>query len=207
MRIEFQTIIKGAETLLSFMEGNIPSVVRIQNLHYIVVPRALRFFDFYKFALKSVPDSNVITIEDFNTYDIVKVDKSQMIISSDTKKILNIDLFTAYDGSKLLGSLTDNPGAVISYYNRLSKFLPYDFNNKDYVFWLIKYSHEVIPTSTAILTFLYTLYHLENVKITSYTDGDEKAVEYITRLKEKLGTIGKDFDKAIENLGILGVLL
>ncbi len=210
IKIDFQNLVRGAEILLPLMEedGSIPSVVSLKNLKHVVKPGVSNHLN-YKFGKPIFSANSVISIESFNTYDITDVAEAHIDIFSSYKKIISIDLFveSPYGFShSFAGTLTNSPRSVIPCYEFLLVNLPLELEDKvDRNF--VKCAHQVISTSATFLTFLYTLYHIEDVKVMSNIDGDEKAIDYVTKLIERIKTIGNNFDEAIENLGILTTLL
>jgi hypothetical protein len=212
--LSFQNLVEGAKFLPPLLEDrSIPSSVSLRNLRYLVVPRATRYLDYFSKPIfkSSLPSGNlIITLQDFNTYDIVNVNKAHINIFSAVKMVLSMELFLD-EGSRLVGSLKfPTVDGTIPDYQFLTEVLPFDFGNKVDDRFLSVYgsSHSVILTSSVILTFLYTMYNLDNgVKVVSNSDGNDKAIDYINKVRDRLEIIGKNFIEAIENLGILNAVL
>ena len=215
-KLDFQNLVGGAVALLPLMEDkSIPSVINIKNIQYLVVPRALLFFDYFTkpiFKSPKVSENSIITIKDFNTYDVVKVEKAHINLFSGVKMVLSVDLFVdPSDGSFLVGTLTSHPTTeALPHYRYLTEALPFDLNNKadNRILNVTSASHQVISFSTALLTFLYTMYNLDGgIKIISNTDGNGKAIDYIYAVRDRLKVIGGNFIEAVENLRILNTVL
>jgi len=215
-KLDFQNLVGGAVALLPLMEDkNIPSVINIKNLQYLVIPKALLFFDYFTkpiFKSPKISESSIITIEDFNTYDIVKVEKAHINLFSAVKMILSIDLFVdPSDRSFLVGTLKSHPiTEVFPPYRYLTEVLPFDLSNKadNRILNVVSSSLQVISFSTALLTFLYTMYNLDGgIKIISNTDGSGRAVDYIYAVRDRLKVVGGNFIEAVENLRILHTVL
>jgi hypothetical protein len=218
-KLDFQNLIGGAEQLLPLMEDKrIPSVINIKNIQSLVIPKALSFFDYFTkpiFKSPKVLENSIITIEDFNTYDIVKVERAHINILSAVKTILSIDLFVDhFNRSFLVGTLKSPPTTeALPPYRYLTEVLPFDLSNEvdNRILNVVSSSLQVISFSTALLTFLYTMYNLDGgieiVSIVSSTDRNGRAIDYIYTVRNRLKVTGRNFIEAVENLRILHTVL
>jgi hypothetical protein len=212
--ITFDKVLRSGKFLLPMMEEKkMPHVVNIRNIPYLIVPDAVKFFGHYKKLIPApieAPESSVISIDDFNNHRIVPAQEARINIFSDGKHITVIDLH-ANSHSSIMGSFSEQYIKGIEYhYNFLLDTLPFDLNDestKTTGKFVILWSNTLIQTSTLILTFIYTLFNLdERVKITSNSDPSDSAVGYIKLLIDKITTIADNFLEAIENLNFLSVL-
>jgi hypothetical protein len=212
--ITFDKVLRSGKFLLSLMEEKkMPHVVNVRNIPYLIIPDAVKFFDYFKKSIQTPienPESSIISIDNFNNYRIVPVQEARINIFTNGRHITVIDLLTA-PYSDIMGSFSGDYIKGIEYhYNFLLDTLPFDLNDNSTQTtgkFVILWSNTLIKTSTLILTFIYTLFNLdERIKVTSNSDPSDVAVGYIKLLRDKVTTIADDFLEAIENLNFLSVL-
>lgn len=212
--ITFDKVFRSGKFILPMMEDKkMPHVVNIRNIPYLIVPDAVKFFNYKKLipAPIEAPESSVISIDDFNNHRIVPAQEARINIFTNGRYITVIDLYT---GSNIMGSFSEQYIKGIEYnYNSLLDTLPFDlFDLNDESTqttgkFVISWSNTLIQTSTLILTLIYTLFNLdERIKITSNSDDPSVAVGYVKALTDKITTIADNFLEAIENLNFLSVL-
>jgi uncharacterized protein YqfB (UPF0267 family) len=208
-RFELHKVLEIGDALLSMMEKRaIPHAINIRNIPYLVIPNAVKFFNYFKKPLLTPieePENSVITIDDFNNHMIVPASDIRINVFSNGRYISSIDLLAI---SQIVGTFGEQYVKGIRYnYNFLRNTLPLDLENSSNSAthkFVIVWSDTLIKTSTLILTFIYTLTNLnEKVKIVSNSDPSDVAVKYIEALRDELRNLGDNFFEVIENLYIL----
>jgi hypothetical protein len=155
----------------------------------------------------------VVTIDDFNVYELVNTDKPNHI------HIYSNPRLGLFSGLEVFVNCGERPGVVnipgghskivYSDYEFLGDFLPFDITRKGHKMWynIILSMNWVVSFSIATFNLLYALYNLDNCKVEGELGSDvEPIVEYVNRVAGRVENIGKDFFEAVENLKVLTTL-
>jgi hypothetical protein len=213
--LNFRDVIHSFDTLVPLLddEKRVP-FVRIDNLFQIVVPRAAMFVEDFKSVFKSKNhDNTIVTLEDFNVYEIINTDKPNHIhiYSNSKRRFSGIDVFVNCGEKPSVARVLDGySGFVYSDYEFLSDFLPFDVTMKGHKMWynIILSMHWAVSFSIATFNLLYALYNLDSCKVEGELGSDvEPVLEYVNRVSNRVKNMGRDFLEAIDNLRLLGNLL
>jgi hypothetical protein len=218
-----------AESLHRITEAGIP-YVKIYNLKHLVVPKAMKHFSlFRRFVLKkrdsaenTSTDKDLLTIEDFKTFEVVRARDTQLgVKSTDSGELISLEATAyRYGTGYLLGRWGSSMRKkFVSAYKTMEDLLPIpivevpkmEFDNDDFY----TSSFTVLTFSTAILTFLYFLYtfnprkvnHKYMTLIASIEGSTATALDRIEEISERLQGLGNNFPTMLENLRIVSYFL
>jgi hypothetical protein len=207
IKLNFKMVLDSGKFLLRLMEkNNVPHLMSIKDIPYVVVPEAVKFYPHLKKLIPTPigdPENPILTANDFNNYLITPaLPMTKIVITSNGTHVSSIDLYTGYNSS-VLGYFSDLCSKGILYnYVHLKEILPFNFEtNSDpelhrYAIYRVD---NVVKASTLILTFLYVL----SIRLTSGFDSPDFITQYIEALAEKLKPLGNDLVKIVNNLYLL----
>jgi hypothetical protein len=190
--------------------------VRVYNLRDIVVPRAMKYFPTFKRIIFREPaptNSDLLTIDDFKTFEIVKTPSNQLLVgTAESGEMIGLKMDTYRYGTVYnLGKWGIFMRASLDkVYRDLVSMLPIPIAE------ITKTEPENFYTpsltlstfSAASLSFLYFLYtfdarqvnHKYKVKVFAVRGTTADAIDKLKKMSERLRELGDDFPTMLNNL-------
>jgi hypothetical protein len=205
------------ESLHLMGDAGIP-YVKIYSLKHLIVPKAVRYLPTLKrviFKEQTFTDSDLLTIEDFKTFEIVKARDTHLEVSSaESGELIGLKIYAYRNGTAYsLGQWGIFMGtSLIRGYGDLVSVLPIPISEVKNIMSENLYTSllNLSASSTATLSFLYFLYnfdakkinHKYMVKVFAVRGTNSDAVDKLTEINKRLRELGDDFLTMLDNLRV-----
>jgi hypothetical protein len=217
IKINFNKVMAASKVFLHFFEGSRFSTIGVSNVNYVLTPRASRTLVRLRLALYPLPQyrtGRILTMDDFNTFDLIKVNRGIFKIHFYMKQFSSLELETEEcDTLSLVSSLDDTfVSELPEYYSELSAIVPYEFaGSRDRTYDLVNFfATRITFVATTVLTFLYNICEASNsLKFFEWPYEDApspEADQYGKKLIEKIKKLGNDFESVFKILSNVGFL-
>lgn len=203
------------ESLHLIGDAGIPHVY-IYCLKHLIVPKVVRYLPTLKqviFKEQTSTGSDLVTIEDFKTFEIVRARSTLLKVkSAESGELTGLKIYAHRDGTNyILGQWgTYMKTSLISGHKNLERMLPIPIHEAK----RIEYESFYIPvlnlinSSTASLSFLYFLYnfdpnkvnHKYMVRVLAVRGTNPDAIDRLTGITKRLRELGDDFLTMLDNL-------
>jgi hypothetical protein len=213
------------ESLHLLSDAGIP-YVKVYNLKYLVVPKAMRYIPMFKRVVFKEQDllentpSDLLTLEDFKNFEIVRARDTQLgVKTAESGELLGLEITAyRYGTGYLLGKWgTSAKSPFWKVYENLVSMLPAPVSEVNGTRFDDFYTplFTVITSATATLSFLYFLYtfdamkvnHRYTVKVEGIVETHPDAIGKLKKITETLKKLGNDFNAVLGNLRLASYLL
>jgi hypothetical protein len=225
INIDFMDVMKASKAFSKVIGSSKLESIWVENVRYIMTPKMSRVINRFRIILYSLPyyrSGRILTIDDLNSYDLIKVDKaifnihfrggtfsSFVIYTKECNEIVEL----SYIHDDLIKSLP-------KHYDFLYSITPYELKYMDHNdYSSVDYSSiELILASTTILTFLYNVYeHFDEIEFSTFTNAcpnnkcginyQQKVEEFKRELKRRIEGLGDNFEEGFRSLVFIGALM
>lgn len=192
--------------------------VWIKNVKYIMTPKLSRVINRFRILLYSLPyyrSGRILTIDDLNSYDLIKVDKATFDIYFRGGMFSFATIYTKEcDEVVELSHIHDKLiKGLPKHYDFLYSITPYELKYTDDTNYssVDDNSIKLILASTTILTFLYNVYeHFDELEFSTFTNAfnyPQEVEEFKRELKRRIEWLGDNFEEGFRSLVFIGALM
>lgn len=225
INIDFIDVMNASKAFSKVIGSSKLDSVWIKNVKYIMTPKLSRVINRFRILLYSLPyyrSGRILTIDDLNSYDLIKVDKATFDIYFSEGMFSSAVIYTKECGEMVeLSHIHDELiKGLPKHYDFLYSITPYELKYTDDTDYssVDDSSIKLILASTTILTFLYNVYeHFDELEFSTFTNAcpnnkcginyPQEVEEFKRELKRRIEGLGDNFEEGFRSLVFIGALM